>query len=191
MHCLCNALLMEPEPRNVPQENKYLRAIISTEALDRYRMKVKEHKVFEWIVNVFCYLVAAEWFLKTRLSFYIYKTQWVRALLQMCNCKFNLCSNFWKFCGQFLYWALWLISSQTQKHIFFFLFVVLFIHLDCFVLNSQSVVHICHRDVSLLLNIMELDGTWFVVLKTQKNTLGKTQQQCLFPEIIWLSGLVW
>lgn len=40
MRRLRDALLMEPVPRNVPPENKYLRAVISTEA------EVEEHEMF-------------------------------------------------------------------------------------------------------------------------------------------------
>lgn len=41
---------------------------------------------------------------------------------------------------------------------------------------------IVRGDVCILSDIMELDGTWFVVLKAPKITLEK--QQCLFTEIM-------
>lgn len=39
------------------------------------------------------------------------------------------------------------------------------------------------RDVCLLSNIMEADVTWLVLLPAKKK-IGKSQQQCLFPEIL-------
>ena len=48
----------------------------------------------------------------------------------------------------------------------------------------QSFGAISHRDVCLLLNIMELDGTQFVVLSAPKKYILKHQQQFVFPEIM-------
>ncbi|MDF4377384.1 hypothetical protein P3378_24580, partial [Vibrio parahaemolyticus] len=56
-----------------------------------------------------------------------------------------------------------------------------------------SVGDIGCRDVCLLLNIMELDGTQLVMLKVAQNTFEQQQhqQQCVFPEIMtWLLKII-
>lgn len=50
---------------------------------------------------------------------------------------------------------------------------------------------ICYRDVCLLSDIMEPDGTRIVVLKVPKTYIWKNQQQFLFPEIMTRVMSVW
>lgn len=72
-------------------------------------------------------------------------------------------------------------GRQNQKYIFFFLPVMLFIHLDCFGLSSR-VLEVLAVEICLLSNIMELDFTWLVVLKAPKTNFENLNSNVSFQK---------
>ena len=79
-------------------------------------------------------------------------------------------------------------TTKSNTNVYCVWPVVLFIHLDC--LGYQAI------DVCLLLNMMELEGTWLVVFKAQKtNDIWKLNSNVFFQtsknrEIVLLKGYI-